>query len=95
VDWPIWIQEIARVAGYVGAVSFAVCPMPQLVKTYRTKDVRALSFWWNGEACMLFYAFIHTPTWPHFLNLGWSLFVTSLIVLLYIKYRRPRCESSR
>jgi uncharacterized protein with PQ loop repeat len=87
------IDTLAGIAGGVGACCFALCPLPQLIKAYRTKDVHSLSpgflaLWWSGEATMLFYAIVRTPTWQHLLNLGWSLFVTSLIIICYLRYRR-------
>ena len=78
-----------EVVGWVGAICFSICALPQAYKTWKIKhadDLSALFLWlWTiGEVCMLVYVWPRQD-WPLIVNYVFNL--VCLIVILYYKWR--------
>ncbi len=81
------------VIGYIGAILFAFCAVPQVIKTWKTKRARDLSwlfllFWLFGEVLTLIYIgiddVIHQLTHiPLYLNYAFNI-----ILVLYLVYAK-------
>ena len=81
------------VLGWIGAFLFAVCAVPQVIKTYRTKKAGDLSwlfltFWLFGEILTLAYLLVddHIEGIRHFPLYINYLFNT--ILVLYLIYAK-------
>lgn len=82
-----------EVLGWLGAILFSCCGIPQVIKTYRTKSTKDLSWWFllmwfGGEVFTTIYvAYCNVTTdkiqWSlltnYFINIG------IVIYLLYLK----------
>jgi len=81
-----------EVLGWIGMGMLASSYIPQIVKTYKSKQVDDISVvQWILLASGLLASFIYSfslMAWPLIINYGWA-FINSLIFLgLYFKYRR-------
>lgn len=83
--------------GWIGNIMFAVCGIPQVIKTYRTKRVKDLSIlflwlWFTGELLTFYY--ILAGDWetgithfPLYFNYLANIFMACF--LIYAKYHYP------
>ncbi len=81
------------VIGWLGAVLFATCAVPQVIKTYKSKKADDLAwlfliFWLAGEILTLTYIIIDDITlnithWPLYLN-----YFFNTILVLYLIYAK-------
>jgi len=82
---------IHHVLGWIGAFLFAVCAIPQVIKTWKTKSAKDLSwlfllFWFFGEILTLTYIIIDDILLTHYpLYLNYILNIILLFYLLYAK----------
>jgi uncharacterized protein with PQ loop repeat len=84
--------------GWVGNILFAICGLPQVVKTYQTKRATDLSvlflwLWLMGE--LLTFVYILIGDWetgiPHFpLYFNYIANIFMAIYLIYAKYTYPK-----
>ena len=88
--------------GWIGNILFAICGIPQVIKTYRTKSARDLSIlflwlWFAGELLTFTYIIIgdietgqaHFPLYFNYIvNIAMASF------LLYAKYVYPQKTAS-
>ncbi len=83
--------------GWIGNILFAICGIPQVIKTYRSKSAKDLSvlflwLWFAGELLTFIYIFVgdtETATFhlPLYFNYIANIFMASF--LLYAKYFYP------
>ena len=79
--------------GWLGAFFFAICAIPQVVKTYETKQTGDLSFmflllWFLGEVFTFFYIIIddmhigitHFPLYTNY--------VFNIVLVIYLLYAK-------
>ncbi len=84
-------MDFGYVIGWVGLV-FAICiPIPQLVKTYRTKSVRDLNPLTNmlivmWMACSIVYA-VYIKDLIFIISQGFGLVINAILLALIIRYR--------
>jgi uncharacterized protein with PQ loop repeat len=81
--------------GWLGAFLFAVCAVPQVIKTWRTKKADDLSwlfllFWLFGEILTLVYLLIDDigrgiTHFPLYVN-----YVFNIIMVVYLVYAKKR-----
>ena len=81
-----------EVIGYVGAIVNTASALPQLLKTFNTKNVSSLSLtflwtWLVGCLLLLIYSsFIHF-TIPIFINYSLNIIFPALLIIMYYKYK--------
>lgn len=88
--------------GWIGNILFAVCGIPQVIKTFRSKSAKDLSIlflwlWLTGELLTLIYIFtddletgaLHIPL---YFNYVVNIFMACF--LIYAKYVYPKKYSS-
>ena len=81
------------IIGWIGAVFFAICAVPQVIKTFRTKKAGDLSwlfliFWLVGEILVFTYILIDDHIykiahWPLYFNYAFNI-----ILVLYLLYAK-------
>ena len=79
--------------GWVGAFLFAICAVPQAIKTFKTKKADDLSwlfllFWLFGEILMFAYIIVDDVAlnirhYPLYIN-----YVFNIIMVLYLTYAK-------
>jgi len=79
-----------HILGWLGAILFAICAFPQVVKTYKTKRADDLSwlfllFWGLGEIFTFIYIVIddyieHIQHWPLYLNYFFNILMVAYLV---------------
>jgi len=79
--------------GWLGAFLFAICALPQAVKTFKTKRANDLSWlflwlWFGGEIFTFIYIIIddyreQSTHYPLYVNYVFNIFI--IIYLLYAK----------
>jgi len=79
--------------GWLGGFLFAICALPQVIKTYKTKKAEDLSwlfllFWFFGEVFTLIYIIVddnllNIRHYPLYLN-----YIFNLILVLYLIYAK-------
>lgn len=74
--------------GWTGAFLLATCGLPQLVKTFKTRNFDGLSlvflFWWLfGEILILFYVMQKAFRWPLILNYGINIIIIFIILFIF------------
>jgi len=79
--------------GYIGVILNTISTLPQLIKTYKTKDVNGLSFsfifcWAIGCACMTCYAVLTTSTIPTIINYGLNVVFPLILLTMYYRYKK-------
>lgn len=84
--------------GYLGAISFAICPIFQLIKAFKTKSVDDISWpflitWGFGEIAMTIYIVdsnLKTGAWqiPLLLNYGVNMLILSGIIFARVKFAK-------
>jgi uncharacterized protein with PQ loop repeat len=84
--------------GWIGNILFAVCGIPQVIKTFRTKSAKDLSvlflwLWLAGELLTFMYIInsdLETGTvhFPLYFNYIVNIFMA--LFLLYAKYMYPK-----
>jgi len=79
--------------GWMGALLFATCGLPQLIKSLRnTASTKGLSIlflcaWLVGEILTLTYAIFKAPRLPLLLNYSFNILIVSTMILIYCVYR--------
>lgn len=84
---------MSDIIGWIGAVSFAVCAIPQAYTCYKTKSARGLSMsflllWTIGEICLLYYSFMEVFSYQLIFNYVFNL--TCLAIIFYYKFKDHR-----
>ena len=84
--------------GWIGNILFAICGIPQVIKTYQTKSAKDLSvlflwLWFAGELLTFIYIVIgdletKTAHFPLYFNYAVNIFMACF--LIYAKYVYPR-----
>ena len=80
------------ILGYISQLFFALCLIPQPIKTVIMKDVRGVSpmMWWlqiGGYFFGLGYG-LRISQWPLILGSLFGLIVSIIFLYFYYKYRR-------
>jgi uncharacterized protein with PQ loop repeat len=83
--------------GWIGNILFAVCGIPQVIKTYRSKSTKDLSvlfiwLWFAGELLTFYYLLVKdwetgTTHFPLYFNYVANTFMACF--LIYAKYYYP------
>jgi uncharacterized protein with PQ loop repeat len=91
------MEVINEYIGWIGSVFFAICALPQVIKTYKTKRVDDISalflwLWFLGEVFTLWYIVYDdiitgTTHWPLIFNYLFNIFM--LFYLIWAKYSYP------
>lgn len=89
---PHWFIEII---GLLGAFINTVSVLPQLIKTFKTRNVESLSlsfisYWFIGCFLLLVYSTVTSPTLPILLNYGLNSFFPLVLILMYLKYKKEK-----
>jgi len=88
--------------GWIGAFMFAICTLPQAIKTYKTKQTDDLSalflwLWFLGEIFTIIYIVAddyntNTRHYPLYINYVFNLFIA--IYMLYAKHTYSRKQNN-
>lgn len=89
---------INETIGWIGNILFAICGIPQVIKTFRSKKVNDLSvlflwMWFWGEL-LTFYYIIYGDLetgilhWPLYFNYAVNTFMATY--LIWAKYKYPK-----
>lgn len=89
---------LVETIGWVGNILFAVCGIPQVIKTYQSKSAKDLSvvflwLWFAGELLTFVYIVIGdlktaTTHFPMYFNYAVNIFMACF--LIYAKYYYPK-----
>jgi uncharacterized protein with PQ loop repeat len=84
-----------EIVGWVGSILFALCGVPQAIKTIRTKSASDFSapfllMWLGGEVCMITYAVVKLGNLPLILNYVGNLLC--LLPIIYYKVLPAKCR---
>ncbi len=89
---------INETIGWIGNILFAICGIPQVIKTYRSKSVKDLSalflwLWFAGELLTFIYIVAGdqeagTFHFPLYFNYMVNIFMACF--LIYAKYTYPK-----
>ena len=76
--------------GWVGAACFAVCALPQAIKSYKEKSSKGISLlflflWVVGEVLTLIYILKTSKQWPLIINYVFNLMCLVVIIYYYFK----------
>ena len=76
--------------GWIGAVCFAICALPQAIKSYKEKTSAGISFlflllWTVGEVLTLLYIILTTMQLPLIVNYVFNLMCLAVIIYYYFK----------
>ncbi|WP_340114505.1 PQ-loop repeat-containing protein [Maribellus mangrovi] len=94
---------INETIGWVGNILFAICGIPQVIKTYRSKSAKDLSLlflwlWMSGE--LLTFVYILIGDWetgiahfPLYFNYIANIFMATY--LIWAKYTYPKKHSTK
>lgn len=79
--------------GWMGAICFAICALPQAIKSYKDKSSAGISFaflflWTVGEVLTLTYILLTTMQLPLIVNYVFNLACLAVILWYYFKPRR-------
>lgn len=79
--------------GYIATIINTVSVLPQIVKTYKSKDVSSLSlsfllYWVIGCGLFLIYTLLTDGTLPVILSYALNTVFPSILIVLYLKYRK-------
>jgi uncharacterized protein with PQ loop repeat len=82
-----------ELVGWVGAICFAMCAVPQAWQSYKTKSSKGLNawtltLWFAGEIFTIVYILGTTVQLPLLFNYVFNLLC--LIVIIYYKIREKR-----
>jgi uncharacterized protein with PQ loop repeat len=81
--------------GWSGVICFAICGVPQLIKTIKCKDIEGLSlgsylFWFAGGILMSINSIVDELK-PHLiLNYLWTTLVSGAVIVAYLVYKNQR-----
>lgn len=80
-----------EVIGWVGAICFSICAIPQAIKSWQTKSAKDLSsafliLWVLGEILTLIYV-LPKGHLPLIFNYVFNLL--ALVVICFFKWRKP------
>ena len=84
--------------GWIGNILFAICGIPQVIKTYKSKSVKDLSalflwMWFAGELLTFIYIIVgdlETATFHFPLYFNYMVNVFMVCFLIYAKYIYPK-----
>jgi uncharacterized protein with PQ loop repeat len=87
-----------EIIGWAGNIFFAICGLPQAIKTYKTKHIADLSglflwLWVSGELLTFVYVVLNdienqTSHYPLYFNYTFNL--TLAVYLVWAKYTYPK-----
>jgi uncharacterized protein with PQ loop repeat len=82
-------MNMVELLGWLGAVCFAICGLPQTVKVVKDGHGNGLSkiflwLWFWGEVSTLIYVCLSTFSWPLFFN--YTVNLTFLVIMLKYCY---------
>jgi len=88
-------MDLVELIGWIGGVLLATCGLPQVIHTYKVKNVDGLSlvfvlWWWLGEFLMLVYVATAAPKKPIIFNLIVNIFACMLLVTAFILWGKKR-----
>jgi MtN3 and saliva related transmembrane protein len=81
-----------EIVGWLGAILFAFCALPQVIKVYKTKQTEDLSMsflqmWLWGEVFSFIYVMNNETTqWPLITNYIFNILLVLYLVWAKIKY---------
>ena len=91
-----------RLVGLVGSALLAMCGVPQVLKTYRTKSAQDLSWlfiamWAGGEVATFVYLLddnfaTRNFQYPLYVNYGFNLLVVCLLLYGKVRYGNSHKE---
>lgn len=75
--------------GWIGAILFAICSIPQAYQCWKTKSAQGLSLsfllmWFIGEVLTIIYVL---PKWDLPLLFNYAVNILSLLVIFYYKVK--------
>lgn len=81
-------EFIAEISGWIGAICFSVCAIPQVIKCYKQGHAHGVDYlflwlWFIGEVCMIGYTLILVDSLQLLLNYIFNL----LCLVVILKYR--------
>ncbi len=86
--------------GWIGAALFAICALPQAIKTFKTKKADDLSFiflilWYLGEIFTFFYLIFddiknNTYHYPLYVN-----YIFNILIVTYLLYAKKIYKQSK
>lgn len=79
--------------GYLGAIINTVSGVPQIIRTYKTKDVYSFSCsfifsWALGCGLLLIYSFLTIYTLPVIINYSLNTAIPVVLLIMYVIYRK-------
>jgi uncharacterized protein with PQ loop repeat len=84
---------VNNIFGWIGAFLFAICAVPQVIQTWKTKKANDLSllflmFWLGGEIFTMFYIVVDDMLlsithFPLYIN-----YIFNIIMVLYLLYAK-------
>ncbi len=83
---------IIETIGYVGVILNTLSTLPQLIKTYHTKDVNGISMnfillWAIACGFLTIYAWLTLAPIPTLVNYALNVLFPGLLLIMYFKYR--------
>lgn len=83
-------MSLITLVGWVGAGLLTACGLPQLYKTWKSKDTSGLSLtmlitWFFGIVLTNIYVIFQAFSWPLVFNYSFNTFVVGAIIYLYLK----------
>lgn len=81
-----------ELVGYTGALINTVSTVPQIIKTYKTKNVDSLSAlfllsWFFGCLFLFIYLLLTTVTIPLLINYICNVVFPLVLIIMFFKYR--------
>lgn len=88
-------KMLIQILGWLGAFLLAVCGLPQLFKTIKTKNFDSLSItfiwcWLLGELFLFTYVVYEAFKWPLLFNYGINIGVCVIILSLFLTIRNNK-----
>lgn len=85
-------MDLIDICGWVGAICLTGCGVPQLIHTWKTRDVQGLSLgmllsWFVGVICTAVFIYFRSFQLPLFFNYFFNTFVVGTILYFYLKHR--------
>lgn len=86
-------EIIIELIGYAGALINTVSTVPQIIKTYLTKDVTSLSIlfllsWFLGCLLLFIYILLTSGTIPLYINYICNVLFPLILIIMYYKYKQ-------
>lgn len=86
--------------GWLGVFFLTLCSVPQLILTWKVKEVRGLSlgmlwYWWIGLVLMFVYIACTSTEWILLFNYGFNTFLVGIILIGYYKARKSQIKPNK